>query len=109
LPNRIWFETQLAQNLGYQQFGTNQLSHTKPRRNIMKNIIIAATIALLSSTSAFAAKPARCNVAIQNWENGSKTTCAYASSGSIGQKSAQNTPSTPTTPDTSENLNDTLR
>jgi hypothetical protein len=109
LPNRILFETRLAQNLGYQQFGIIQLSHNKLRINIMKNIIIAATIALLSSTSAFAAKPPRCNPAIQNWENGSKTTCVYASTNTIGMKTAEKTPETPTTPDTPEDLNDILR
>jgi hypothetical protein len=47
----------------------------------MKNIILAATIALLTSASAFAAKPPRCNPAIQNWVNGSKTTCVFDSRG----------------------------
>ena len=45
----------------------------------MKNIILATAITLLASSSAFAGRPAGCNPAIQNWENGSKTTCVFDS------------------------------
>lgn len=41
----------------------------------MKKIIAAALI-VLGSTAAGAANP--CNPAIQNWENGSRTTCPIA-------------------------------
>ena len=77
----------------------------------MKNLVIAATIALLSSTSAFAAKPPQCNPAIQNWENGSKDTCVYDGGRNIVVKTTELTPAftpAPTTPG-DENLNDTLK
>lgn len=40
----------------------------------MKRILIAIPVIFLSVTSAYALDPG-CNTAIQNWQNGSKTTC----------------------------------
>lgn len=75
----------------------------------MKKFVIAAAIALLSANGAMAAKPPRCNPAVQNWENGSKDTCVYHGGSSIGMQSAQSTRPNTTTPDTPEDLNDILR
>jgi hypothetical protein len=72
----------------------------------MKTIIFAATIALLTSTGAFAGKTSGCNPAIQNWVNGSKTTCVFDSAHDhVTVTAATEDTSTPS----DENLNDQIK
>lgn len=81
----------------------------------MKTIIFATTIALLTSTSAFAGKTHGCNPAIQNWVSGSKTTCVFDSTNDrvfISNPSIQNVPSAEPPVETgtpSENDNNVLK